>query len=63
MRRLTYTLLAAVLGLSLSGCFIVHSHSHPAHSSRYKNHGQERKAEVHQRNAERKSAKDKNKHD
>lgn len=54
------TLIIAVCGLMLSGCFIVKKK--PSSSSHAmtapKNHGQERKQEVHARNDERKDAKD-----
>lgn len=52
----------AVASFALSGCFIVSkpgtSSSSQSSSSPHKNHGQQRKAEVHERNAERKAEKD-----
>ena len=54
--------ITTVLALSLSGCFVVgksntSSRSQPS-TSAPKNHGQQRSQEVHERNAERKAAKD-----
>ena len=63
MKRLI-TVAAPVLALALSGCFIVSKKpaqsqsSQPATAAEPKNHGQERSQEVHERNAERKEAKD-----
>jgi hypothetical protein len=57
-------LLVSIVAVSLSGCFFVSkkpaqsSSSQPATASEPKNHGQERSEEVHERNAERKEAKD-----
>lgn len=56
-------LLVPALALALSGCFFVSkksptSNRSQASSSEPKNHGQERAAEVHERNAERKAEKD-----
>jgi len=60
MRKIIYI---AALTFSLSGCFIFGSSrtktSQPATAQEEpKNHGQERAAEVHERNEERKDAKD-----
>ena len=57
------TIYIAALAFSLSGCFIFGSgktrSSQPATAREEpKNHGQERAAEVHERNEERKEAKD-----
>jgi hypothetical protein len=58
------TILVSIVALSLSGCFFVSkkpaksSSSQPATASEPKNHGQERAAEVHERNEERKEDKD-----
>ena len=64
MRKLV---LIPALAFALSGCFIVSKkpagHSSHASSSEPKNHGQERSAEVHERNAERKAEKDAEKAD
>jgi hypothetical protein len=55
-------LLVPALALALSGCFIVSKRpangSSSQASSEPKNHGQERAAEVHERNAERKAEHD-----
>lgn len=56
-------LLIATLAISLSGCFFVSkkpgsSSSSQSSTSQPKNHGQARKQEVHERNAERKEQKD-----
>lgn len=57
-------LLIATLALSLSGCFFVSkkpaqsSSSQNSTAAEPKNHGQERKEEVHERNAERKAEHD-----
>lgn len=55
---------APALALALSGCFIVSKKPPQGQSSQSstaaepKNHGQERSQEVHERNAEKKEAKD-----
>lgn len=59
-------LIVAVLAVSLTGCFFVskkpaQSRSSQSSTSEPKNHGQERSQEVHERNAERKEAKDEEK--
>jgi len=56
-------LLVATLAVSLGGCFFVSKKpstgsSSQSSTSEPKNHGQARKQEVHERNAERKEAKD-----
>jgi hypothetical protein len=60
MRRLSYVLPIAVLGMSLSACLVA-TESGPgrpaASGPHYRNHGHERSAEVHERNAERKADK------
>jgi len=57
-------LIIATLAVSLSGCFIVskqprtNNRSQAASAPEYKNHGQQRSEEVHERNAERKAEHD-----
>jgi hypothetical protein len=55
-------LLVAAISFAMSGCFFVSkkpsSTSQPATAAEPKNHGQERSAEVHERNEERKEAKE-----
>ena len=55
--------ITVLLAVSLSGCFFVSKNrtsnrSQPSTAAEPKNHGQERSEEVHERNAERKAAKD-----
>jgi hypothetical protein len=68
MKRAISILAIPTLALSLSGCFIVgksktNSSSQPSTVSEPKNHGQQRSQEVHERNAERKEAKEAAKED
>ena len=63
MRNRLYVSLALVLGFATTGCFFRSktrsSTAQPAKTEpQYKNKGQERAAEVHERNAERKEAKE-----
>jgi hypothetical protein len=53
------TLLVSMLALSLSACFVVRTKPAP----RYKNHGQARSEEVHERNDARKAAKNEDKNE
>jgi hypothetical protein len=60
-RKAWSTIIALSFALALPGCFFKSkSPGTSSHASKAepKNHGQERSAEVHERNAERKAAKD-----
>ena len=68
MKRAISILAIPTLALALSGCFIVgksktNSNSQPSTVNEPKNHGQQRSQEVHERNAERKEAKEAAKED
>ena len=61
MRSLSFVLIAAFLGTSVSACVVESGREYrrPAASGpAYRNHGQERREEVHERNAERKAEKE-----
>jgi hypothetical protein len=55
-------LLTCLLASSLAGCLVSHSKPRTASGAQpattYKNHGQQRSQEVHERNAERKAERD-----
>lgn len=61
MHRIWFVLLIAAVGASLSACVVEERGSSPRTVvySEHRNHGQERRAEVHERNAERKHEKGK----